>query len=173
MYKISLKKQSKDTLPANKGFTLIELLVTVAIVGILAAIAIPRYNNYVRDAKIKSARMTLEQFPVLIEQYRAEKGRMCLPCNVTGVYNYKYSENATTGEVTGNLTKSTTNATPPYPDFRPRGTTSKPSPYDYSLRFNVTSCVNGTGCQESALFRAIPVPARGGSGDNINGTPYR
>lgn len=51
------------------GFTLIELMVVVAIVAILAAVAMPAYNDYVTRGKLQEAYTNLSGLRVNMEQY--------------------------------------------------------------------------------------------------------
>jgi type IV pilus assembly protein PilE len=58
----------------DKGITLIELLIVIVIVGILAAIAVPVYTNYMQRARRADAKTALEQLRASQEMLRAERG---------------------------------------------------------------------------------------------------
>jgi general secretion pathway protein G len=73
---MSMTKHSTTLTQLNtkfyQGFTLVEMMITVAIIGILAAIAIPAYNNYIERARVSSAVSDIAAMSVQIEQYFVE-----------------------------------------------------------------------------------------------------
>jgi len=59
----------------QSGFTIIELMIAVAIIAILAAIALPAYNDYVLRGKITEAFTGLADFRVRMEQFYQDNRR--------------------------------------------------------------------------------------------------
>jgi len=56
----------------SAGFTLIELMVTIVIVAILAAIAVPSYQQYIQRGKITEATSNLSSARLQMEKYYAD-----------------------------------------------------------------------------------------------------
>jgi type IV pilus assembly protein PilA len=100
--KITIKEGSmKKIFNSNKGFTLIELMIVVAIIGILAAIAIPNFLNYQCKAKQSEAKSNLGNIRTQQEAFRAENDDYSqtvadIGFSTVGTTRYAYSMNSGT-----------------------------------------------------------------------------
>ncbi|MFC0676972.1 pilin [Lysobacter korlensis] len=60
----------------QQGFTLIELMIVVAIIGILAAIALPAYSDYTKKAKISEVMLAASSARTAVSEYAASTGSL-------------------------------------------------------------------------------------------------
>jgi type IV pilus assembly protein PilA len=85
----------------QKGFTLIELMIVVAIIGILAAVAIPAYGDYTARAQAAEAFTLLDGLKTPLTELYTSSGLFALDpagvSGVTGIISGKYVGSVTTG----------------------------------------------------------------------------
>jgi type IV pilus assembly protein PilA len=109
-----MKSMKRSIKAVQKGFTLIELMIVVAIIGILAAVALPAYQDYTVRAKISEAILAMSSAKSAVAEAYAQYGSMVSSMASMGVQNQtsKYvasvSWTATAGATTGTITVMTT-----------------------------------------------------------------
>ncbi len=69
----------------QKGFTLIELMIVVAIIGILAAVAVPQYQDYTIRSQISEGVTLANEQKTAINDFYAEKGRFATAATSYGL----------------------------------------------------------------------------------------
>lgn len=68
------KRNKRKMLRSQKGFTLIELMIVVAIVGVLAAIAIPAYLDYIKRGRVSEVLAALDAIAQGATEYHSVMG---------------------------------------------------------------------------------------------------
>ena len=89
------------TKKSQQGFTLIELMISVAIVGILASVALPSYQNYTRKAKFSEVVMATASVKAAVEACAQSTNALTTCIGVSGLQGMPANITAGVGNLAG------------------------------------------------------------------------
>jgi type IV pilus assembly protein PilA len=91
----------------QQGFTLIELMIVIAIIGILAAIAIPAYQNYTIRSQVTEGLSLADGWKTSISEYYAQNGSFPASSSTSGGAGTIAVSGASTGKYVGTIAITT------------------------------------------------------------------
>ncbi len=72
----------REVMKKNKGFSLIELMIVVAVIAILASVAIPSFNDYIKDARLQDVTGKLTSYEARMQRFYSNSGRTFTNANI-------------------------------------------------------------------------------------------
>lgn len=93
----------------NKGFSLVELMIVVAILGILYAVALPAYSDFIQDGRRADVQQTLLQEVAVLERFYTRQGGYpgVYSVDSTEFYSFSYSPSSSSAAENDNYDSTT------------------------------------------------------------------